>query len=79
LPPPQAARPVLPAPPPAVAPLPVADERPALTIGRLVVEVRPQAVASPAPATTIVRVAAPASSQAQTPSVLHRTFGLGQS
>ncbi|NVB80641.1 MAG: hypothetical protein HOV81_19760, partial [Kofleriaceae bacterium] len=44
LPPPQAARPVLPAPPPAVAPLPVADERPALTIGRLVVEVRPQAV-----------------------------------
>jgi hypothetical protein len=65
-------------PPPPIASAPIADDRPALTIGRLVVEVRNQPPAQPA-TTTIVRTVAPTAPVAQAPNPLHRSFGLGQS
>lgn len=68
--------PITPQPPTSIA-APSAERRPALAIGRLVVEVLPP-TPPPAPITTIVKASAPTSTRAL-PNVLDRGFGLGQS
>lgn len=68
--------PITPQAPAAVAAPPV-ERRPALAIGRLIVEVIPPAP-PPAPITTIVKTSTPTSAR-PLPNVLDRGFGLSQS
>jgi hypothetical protein len=64
--------------PAAPAATPADDERPVLSIGKLVVEVRNAPAPAPVQTTIVQRIAGPEASPAS-PSVLHRGFGLGQS